>query len=237
MKVKAKALRVLVLSLLISFILFVLSVFLTGISSAASIILSSMFAGFVVSFITCCVEYLQEKTNAIEKFYCESERIKREMKKNAKYINPEKFESLDSKTIKPFIDGYINIFEIDLTNFGLMYTDIYFVTDLSSKHKKHPFIYYDIFQYIFNLQQSIHDVKSNLEEIRDSGYKRIPPTEYDSLNKMQENFFSIAENDNWVGVESTYLRKIEESNNKLLEMLTHEKQPLRDSYVFECYMK
>lgn len=240
MRVKAKALRMLVLTTLISTIGFIVSSLISSTSSILSVILSGVLGSSLVSLVIVGVEYSQEKRNAIEKLYCEAERIKKQINKNITYIRPEYFSKIDSEKIKKFVNVYMEIINIDLTDLGFLYADICFVTELSSKPekcKKRHWIYENIYSLLLNYQQCVRKEKRHLDAIINANYDKIHPATYPIFSKMQDKFFTRIENENFTNVEATFLKTIEENNNRLLEYIDNEKQPLKESYIICTFTK
>lgn len=147
---------------------------------------------------------------------------------------PEEFNTNDSDKIERFVNGYLAIIDIDLTDLGFLYADICFASEFSTKSEKcqkRHWIYENIYNSIDNYKKCAANEKRHLDAIVDGGYKKIHPATYELFTKMQGSFFTTTEQDLINVVEATYLRKIETNNNKLLEMIHSEKQPLRESYV------
>ena len=234
MKIKAKAIRVLIDISFILLIAFIISALISSTGSIVSVLLSGVLCSSLASLIILFVEYTQEKINAIEKLYCESERIKKQIQKSIYFLPPDKFNIEDPEKIKKFVDGYLAIIDIDLTDLGFLYADICFLSEFSPRLeqcKKRHWIYENIYNSFRNYKSCIANEKRHLDAIVDGGYKKIHPATYELFTKMQGSFFTTTEQDLINVVEANYLKKIETNNNKLLEMIHSEKQPLQESYV------
>ena len=242
MKVKAKALRMLVLITLISTMGFIVSSLVSDTSSILSVILSGVLGSSLVSLIVVGLEYSQEKRDAIEKLYCEAERIKNQINKNITYIRPEYFDKIDSEKIKQFVDGYMEIINIDLTDLGFLYADICFVTELSSKVekcKKRYWIYENVYSLLYNYIQCAKKEKRHFDAIINAKYKKIHPATYETFSKMQNHFFTCIEKEHCIEVEATFIKTIEENDDVLLKYIDNDnkEQSSEQSYIIYVFSK
>lgn len=219
MKVKAYVFAIAAVLSVVSLILFLISAVSSGTSSVLSVILSGVFSSSFVSLIIVACEYFQNKRTAIENLYTESERIKKQINKNIRYLAPYDFYELNESSadkIKESINGYLSILDIDLDKLGFLFDDVFFVSEVfrqKNKRKKRLWIHKNIYELIYNYKKEVAAVSDELYLILNNPSLVSKGPCLKSFENLQKVFFNTSQGpaEKSVCVEQTYLKNIEES--------------------------
>ncbi len=242
MKVKAYVFAIAAVLSVVSLILFLISAVSSGTSSILSVILSGVFSSSFVSLIIVACEYFQNKRTAIENLYTESERIKKQIHKNIRYLAPYDFYELNESSadkIKESINGYLSILDIDLDKLGFLFDDVFFVSEVfrqKNKRKKRLWIHKNIYKLIYDYKRCVAFASDELRLILNNPSLISDDPYLNSFKHVQESFFKSSPGPmtKSIRVEATYLKNIEENNDKLLTFIKHEStEKIERNYIID----
>lgn len=245
MKVKAYVFAIAAVLSVVSLILFLISAVSSGTSSILSVILSGVFSSSFVSLIIVACEYFQNKRTAIENLYTESERIKKQINKNIRYLAPYDFYELNESSadkIKESINGYLNILNIELDKLGFLFDDVFFVSEVfrqKNKRKKRLWIHENIYKLIYEYRKEVAKASDELRLILKKPSLISDNPYLNSFKHVQESFFKSSPGSmtKSIRVEATYLKNIEENNDKLLTFINPEStEKIERNYILDTDM-
>ena len=233
MRVKAIALRWLVLLSVLSVVAFITVANILSISSILSTIFSGIFGSSFVSLAMVAVEYYESKILTLEHLYIENDKIKKFVNRNLRFILPEEMV-ISNNEIKKVAKGYMNIANyVDIRTLGFLYADTYFAFNTS----KREWIYNNVYNKQRSYINSIKEEERHLKAIITSENGHIPRPAIEAIERLQKKFYSIKEDERGTSVFMAYCEDIDTSDDEILKIAYGKKyiEPIKISYLYTIY--